>query len=91
MSCIPPFVNLLTLRARRYDELSWVRQLYVQPQAMAHDRYLYDPVANQWTVDRYLDDLLQRYGGIDAVLLCTYAPIANWPVAVSRHPFKPRC
>ena len=38
---------------------------------MAHDRYLYDPVANEWTIDHYLDDLATRYGGIDAVLICT--------------------
>ena len=38
---------------------------------MVHDRYLYDRVSNQWTVDRYLDDLLERYGGIDSVLLWT--------------------
>ena len=38
---------------------------------MVHDRYLYDRTTNQWTVDRYLDDLLERYGGIDSVLLWT--------------------
>jgi hypothetical protein len=29
-------------------------------------RYLFD---GAWTVDRYLDDLKQRYGGIDSVLI----------------------
>ena len=29
----------------------------------------YDPVADKYTVDRYLDDLEKRYGGIDAVLI----------------------
>ncbi len=33
------------------------------------DRYLYDPVAGHYTVDRYLDDLKNRFGGIDAVLV----------------------
>jgi formylglycine-generating enzyme required for sulfatase activity len=36
---------------------------------MVEDRYFYDPVAGKYTVDRYLDDLDKRYGGIDAVLI----------------------
>jgi formylglycine-generating enzyme required for sulfatase activity len=36
---------------------------------MVHDRYFYDPVSGKYTVDRYLDDLEKRYGGIDAVLI----------------------
>ena len=32
---------------------------------MVEDRYFYDPVAGKYTVDRYLDDLDKRYGGID--------------------------
>jgi formylglycine-generating enzyme required for sulfatase activity len=36
---------------------------------MIEDRYLYDPVAGRYTVQRYLDDLESRYGGIDSVLL----------------------
>ncbi|QBE67020.1 formylglycine-generating enzyme family protein [Pseudoduganella lutea] len=39
---------------------------------MVHDRYFYDPVAGRYTVDRYLDDLVARYGGIDSVLV--------WPI-----------
>ena len=46
----------------------WMRRSYMQPQAMLHDRYLYDPTSG-YSVDRYLDDLNQRYGGIDSVLL----------------------
>jgi len=41
----------------------------MQPQMMVEDRYFYDPVAHRYTVDRYLDDLEKRYGGIDSVLL----------------------
>eukprot|EP01052_Picozoa_sp_SAG31_P034829 SAG31_NODE_4122_length_3562_cov_4.035230_2_plen_92_part_00 len=41
---------------------------------MLHDRYLYDRSANNWTVDRYLDDLETRYGGIDSVLVWQYYP-----------------
>ena len=53
-------------------ELKWTQSSFVQPQCMVEDRYFYDPVAGKYTVDRYLDDVTKRYGGIDAVLL--------WPV-----------
>lgn len=56
----------------RRPELAWTQRNFVQPQAMVEDRFLYDPVTRRYTVDRYLDDLAQRYGGIDSVLL--------WPV-----------
>ena len=36
---------------------------------MAHDRYFYDYEKKEYTVDKYLDDLEKRYGGIDAVLV----------------------
>jgi iron(II)-dependent oxidoreductase len=50
-------------------ELKWAQSSFIQPQMMVHDRYFYDPVAGKYTVDRYLDDLNKRYGGIDAVLI----------------------
>jgi len=55
----------------RYDlpALQWTQSSFIQPQMMVHDRYFYDPVARRYTVDRYLDDLEKRYGGIDAVLI----------------------
>ncbi len=58
----------------RYNlpQLQWAQHSFMQPQMMVHDRYFYDPVAGKYTVDRYLDDLEKRYGGIDAVLI--------WPV-----------
>ena len=37
-----------------------------------YDRYFYDPVTKAYTVDRFLEDLKIRYGGIDSVLM--------WPV-----------
>ncbi len=54
-----------------YDnpDIDWARTAYVQPQSMIHDRYLYDRATGEWTVDRFLDDLEERYGCIDAVLL----------------------
>ncbi|MGA2563718.1 MAG: SUMF1/EgtB/PvdO family nonheme iron enzyme, partial [Steroidobacteraceae bacterium] len=58
----------------RYDApaLRWTQSSFVQPQAMVEDRYLYDPATGKYTVDRYLADVDQRYGGIDSILL--------WPV-----------
>jgi len=49
--------------------LQWTQSSFIQPQMMVQDRYFYDPVAGKYTVDRYLDDLEKRYGGIDAVLI----------------------
>ena len=57
-----------------YDrpELAWTQRSFIQPQMMVEERYFYDPVTRKYTVDRYLDDLDKRYGGIDSVLI--------WPV-----------
>ena len=54
-----------------YDrpELKWTQSSFIQPQMMIEDRYFYDPAAGRYTVDRYLDDLEKRYGGIDSVLV----------------------
>ncbi len=59
---------------KEYDrpELAWSQRDFIQPQMMAEERFFYDPVARKYTVDRYLDDLEKRYGGIDSVLI--------WPV-----------
>ncbi|WP_394538665.1 SUMF1/EgtB/PvdO family nonheme iron enzyme [Lysobacter enzymogenes] len=56
----------------RRPELQWAQRNFVHAQMMVEDRYFYDPVAGRYTVDRYLDDLERRYGGIDSVLI--------WPV-----------
>src|SRR5215831_20314049 len=53
-------------------ELKWTQSSFIQPQMMIEDRYFYDPRSGKYTVDKYLDDLVQRYGGIDSVLV--------WPV-----------
>ena len=64
------------LSSERYDrpESKWIQSSFIQPQMMVHDRYFYDPVAGKYTVDRYLDDLEKRYGGIDAVLIWSTYP-----------------
>ncbi|KRD30346.1 sulfatase-modifying factor protein [Lysobacter sp. Root916] len=53
----------------RRPELQWAQRNFVHAQMMAEDRYFYDPVEGRYTVGRYLDDLKQRYGGIDSVLI----------------------
>ena len=53
----------------RRPELLWTQSSFMQPQMMAEDRFFYDPVAGRYTVDRYLDDMQQRMGGIDSVLV----------------------
>jgi iron(II)-dependent oxidoreductase len=60
----------------RYESpaLQWAQSSFIQPQMMVQDRYIYDPVAGHYTVDRYLDDLEKRYGGIDAVLVWSTYP-----------------
>jgi formylglycine-generating enzyme required for sulfatase activity len=58
-------------------QLQWAQHSFMQPQMMVHDRYFYDPVAGKYTVDRYLDDLEKRYGGIDAVLIWAVYPNAG--------------
>jgi len=52
----------------------WTQSSFMQPQMMVHDRFFFDPVAGLYTVDRYLDDLDKRYGGIDSVLVWATYP-----------------
>jgi formylglycine-generating enzyme required for sulfatase activity len=55
----------------RYDipALRWAQSSFIQPQTMVEDRYLYNPIEGRYTVERYLADVEQRYGGIDSILL----------------------
>jgi len=50
-------------------ELKWTQSSFIQPQMMIHDRYFFDSANLKYTVDRYLDDVQTRYGGIDSVLV----------------------
>src|SRR5665213_234028 len=54
--------------------LKWAQSSFIQPQMMVHDRYFYDPASGRYTVDRYLNDLDRRYGGIDSVLVWSTYP-----------------
>lgn len=62
--------------ASRYDlpEFRWAQSSFMQPQMMVQDRYFFDPTTGRYTVDRYLDDLNARIGGIDAVLVWSTYP-----------------
>jgi formylglycine-generating enzyme required for sulfatase activity len=64
-------LQALDYHGNEYDrpEMKWTQRSFVQPQMMVEDRFFYDPGAGKYTVDRYLDDLEKRYGGIDSVLI----------------------
>ena len=49
--------------------LKWTQTSYIQPQVHTFDRMLWNETSGSYSVDRYLDDVQQRYGGIDSVLL----------------------
>jgi formylglycine-generating enzyme required for sulfatase activity len=53
----------------RRPDLRWAQSSFMQPQMMVEERFFYDPATRQYTVDRYLDDLAKRFGGIDSVLI----------------------
>ena len=53
----------------RRKELAWSQRNFVHVQMMVEDRYFFDPVTGTYTVDRYLDDLEKRFGGVDSVLV----------------------
>jgi len=55
----------------QYDrpELKWTQSSFIQPLMMSQERFFYDPKSGRYTVERYLDDLKRRYGGIDSVLI----------------------
>jgi|TARA_R100000093_G_scaffold71525_1_gene47560 formylglycine-generating enzyme required for sulfatase activity len=50
-------------------ELLWTQSNYVHAQMMVEDRYFYDSELGRYTVNKYLDDLESRFGGIDSVLI----------------------
>ena len=53
----------------RRPELQWAQRNFVHAQMMVEDRFFFDPDSGKYTVDRYLDDLEARFGGIDSVLI----------------------
>jgi hypothetical protein len=63
--------SLLSLSLKRQD---WASTAYVQVQMHPFDLLFYDKAAGKYTVDKYLDDLHVRYGGIDAALVWPHYP-----------------
>ena len=53
----------------RNPDLAWSQRNFVHALTMVEDLHFYDPDAGRYTVDRYLDDLEARFGGVDSVLL----------------------
>eukprot|EP00930_Biecheleria_cincta_P043152 TRINITY_DN29669_c0_g1_i1.p1 TRINITY_DN29669_c0_g1~~TRINITY_DN29669_c0_g1_i1.p1 ORF type:complete len:927 (+),score=116.79 TRINITY_DN29669_c0_g1_i1:22-2781(+) len=49
--------------------LKWTQTSYMQPQMHPYDRFFYDPLKQNYTVNRYIEDVTTRYGGIDALLM----------------------
>ena len=49
--------------------LNWTSTSYIQPQSHPYDRLFYDVSSHSYTMDVFLADLTQRYGGIDSVLV----------------------
>jgi len=59
-------------------ELKWTQTSYIQPQMHSYDRFFYDSEKHEYTVDRFLKDLKDRYGGIDSLLMWpTYTNIGT--------------
>jgi len=50
-------------------EIQWVRNNFIQTQMMAQERSFYDPVKNEYTVDKYLNEITARYGGLNSILI----------------------
>lgn len=61
-------INYSDVNYRR-PELQWTQHDILQPQMMVHDLDFYDYKTHQYTVDKYVNRLKQRYGGIDSVLI----------------------
>jgi len=52
-----------------FDQVNWTQSAFIQPQMHPYDRYFYDPETHSYTVQKYLQDLKTRYGGVDAILM----------------------
>eukprot|EP00729_Bicosta_minor_P012979 gene12979-26603_t len=58
----------------KVEQLQWTQTSYIQPQIHPYDLYFFDPDTLNYTVPKYLADLKQRYGGVDAILLWSTFP-----------------
>ena len=56
--------------------IHWTQSSFIQPQMHGYDKYFYDVTTHSYTLDRWLNDLNTRYGGIDSMLFwVTYTNI----------------
>jgi len=64
-------ITRLRYNGSQYDrpELKWTQSVVSQVQLLIWDRSFYDPAKGEYTVDRFLDDVSQHLGPIDAVLI----------------------
>lgn len=55
----------------QYDDprQAWTQRSFVQALVIAQERTLFDSVTGKYTVDRYLKDVTERYGGVDSVII----------------------
>ena len=58
----------------RRPETRWAQANFVHTVVMVEDRLFYDPDAQRYTVDRYLDELEARIGRVDSALLWQVYP-----------------
>ena len=54
----------------------WTQSSFIQPQMHGYDQYFYNITQHSYTFDKWLNDLNNRYGGIDSMLFwVTYTNI----------------
>ena len=51
------------------QNFQWVQQNFIQPQMMAQERTFYDPIKNEYTVDKFLAEVAARYRGLNSILI----------------------
>eukprot|EP01084_Bolivina_argentea_P150333 262544_1 len=51
--------------------LDWTQSTFILPHMHGYDQYFYDINTHSYTFDKWLNDLINRYGGIDAFLFWT--------------------
>eukprot|EP01084_Bolivina_argentea_P290183 498388_1 len=57
-------------------DLQWGQSSFIQPQMHGYDAYFYDVNTHQYTLEKWNNDLIERYGGIDSFLFwVTYTNI----------------
>ena len=56
-------------KAHDHPALHWSWSAYIAPQVHAFDRFLFNRSTNRWTVQHFLQDVNNRYGGVDALVL----------------------